>query len=166
MPTTYKPVDADVRNLLDEVMDEDHPELAKVGVTVLVQFAYASDGAAALKHHGYPAYAIVSVVKLKDRVAKMEDCRIAVDELAWNENDQEWRKALLSHELEHVVVVKDKEGKVKKDAIGRPKLKLRVHDFRCEGFVRTIEKHGAKAIEAQSYKNLHKMMSQMKFPWG
>jgi hypothetical protein len=165
MTTTYRPADPEVADLLQEVMNADHPRLAEAGVTVLLQFAEA-EGGPALKLHGYPAYAIVKVVGLKDRAAGLPDCRIAIDQSAWEGHDDAWQKALLSHELEHVVVQEDEHGKVKEDDLGRPKLRLRPHDFQVGGFIRTIDRYGTSALEAQAYRDLHNVMTQMKFPWG
>jgi hypothetical protein len=165
MTTTCRPADDETTDLLQEVMGADHPRLAEVGVTVLLQFAEA-EGGPALKLHGYPAYAIVRVVPLKDRAAGLPDCRIAIDQSAWEEHDEGWRKALLSHELEHVAVQEDEHGNVKEDALGRPKLKLKPHDFQLGGFIRTVEKYGKEAVESQQYRDLHNMMTQLKFPWG
>lgn len=166
MPTTYRPAPKEVGKLLDLVMSDDFPELAEVGVTVLLQFA-DNEEPPALKLHGYPCFAIVRVVNLKDRAAGLADCRIAIDAGAWEEHDDDdWRKALLSHEMEHVELVRDAQGKVKEDALGRPKLKLRPHDFNVGGFDRTIEKYGRQAIEATQYIDLHNRMTQLKFPWG
>ncbi len=60
----------------------------------------------------------------------------------------------------------DKDGKLKRDDAGRPRIKLRKHDFELGGFFDVVERHKTSAPESQSYIDLHRKMSQMTFPWG
>jgi hypothetical protein len=55
------------------------------------------------------------------------------------------------------------EGQIKTDDCGRPKLRLRPHDFEIAGFDAIIERHGAAAVEARATRALFTRMEQRSF---
>lgn len=170
---TYLPTPKEVQEQVQLAMTRYHSDLASAGVTVLTLFAHAKVDeksgeliGCALKHNGYPALALVRITDLKDRVAGMPDCRILLDGDLWPEKSAKEQMAILDHELEHVKLVRDKEGKIKYDAADRPKLKLKPHDAQIGVFYDVVERHGKDAIEAQAYIEVNRKMTQLKFPWG
>ncbi len=171
MPT-YRTVDAETKELCDEVMQTHHPLLKEAGVTVQILTAHAKVSEAtgepvgpALKLHGVPALAIVKVTSLKDRVGGIEDARIILDGDQWPDFGEERQRSILDHELTHLVPVY-KDGFLQTDDANRPKLKTRPHDADLGVFFEVVERHGMQAVEAQAYRDLHNTMTQMKFPWG
>ncbi len=166
MPTTYTLANGEVTNLIAKVIKSTHLHLAKAEVTITALFAADDEGGPALKHHGYPAAAIIRKNALKQRVEGLADATLHIDEQVWNDLDVKKRAALIDHELAHLLVVRDKHGKIKRDDADRPKLKIRPHDAELGIFYDVVERHGANAMEAQAFFSAHKAMTQLKFPWG
>ncbi len=85
MPTTYTVCEDTVTDLLASAVKSTHPHLKEAGVTFACLFAHADpeSGSAALKHHGYPAAALIKLNPLKQRVEGLSDCTIYLDAAAW-----------------------------------------------------------------------------------
>lgn len=165
--------DPDMTEVLAEVMRTHFPALVDAGVVVGVLSAHAKVGkngevsGCALKLHGVPCLALVRVNKLRDRVRGMADATIDVDADQWPNHTDKKKRSLMHHELQHLVVVYDKEdGSVKTDDAGRPKLKLRPHDWQIGGFDATVEAFGGDAHEAAAFADLHRHLSQKLLPFG
>jgi hypothetical protein len=144
MAKVYTVADKALVKLIGDTMKKHHAPLVDAGVTVSALLV--SEG---LKHHGYPAAAVVKVNNLKDRVEGKADCTIVFDGDTLPNWPEGKTAAVVDHELQHVEVVLDDRGKVETDDIGRPKLKLRLHDFEVGGFTAIIERHKEAALEAQ-----------------
>jgi hypothetical protein len=171
MATTYVKADQEVTNLLQEIMDKYHPVLSACEVVVDVLMARGVDKEGSglpeptLKLHGYPCAAIIKVTALKQRALGQGDALLTIDSATWEELSDEKQRAVLDHELEHLVVVaNDGEGKPAGlvecdletgevigeplgDDLGRPKLKLKLHDWHLEGFKTIAERYGEAALE-------------------
>jgi hypothetical protein len=160
MPTTFQIADTDVTESLGNVIAEWHRDLAETGVRIGVIFATNPDGPA-VTHGGYPAFAKIKVVSLKDRVSKGYDAELLIDEGEWNSLSPAQRVALLDHEVTHLTLVplSEKELKAargedpscpdwKLDDLGRPKLKTRPGDIvMSDGFTSVVGRHGENSIE-------------------
>lgn len=171
--STFCLPDPEHTDVLAEVAKAYFPHLADAGVTVGLLVAHAKVGkdgevsGHALKLHGLPALAIVRINKLRDRIRGMPDAMIDIDGDAYPGLPDAQRRSLFHHELEHIVVVYDKEsGAVKYDDAGRPKLKLRPHEIVIGGFWGTVDAFGADAHESIAYRDVHKGFTQRVFPWG
>jgi hypothetical protein len=163
----FRDPDPDAKVVIDKVLRLWHSELADAGVTVACVFAYASGDGDALTHHGYPAAAVIAINPLDKRVQGMADATIKVDGRQWQENDEEWKLALIDHELTHLSVMKDqKTQKVKTDDAGRPKLRLRVHDWENGGFDEIVSRHKGRALEYRNHVEIARRFSQREFNWG
>jgi hypothetical protein len=150
MATTYEPCDAGVRELADELIRSHFGELKEAGVTVAYLFASNPDGPA-LTHGGYEAAGIAKINNLKDRVEGKTDATIFVSAEWWQDKSDREREALLFHELYHFEVKRDeKNGRVSRDDINRPKLKIRKHDFQVGGFHRVAQEYGMDGAEVQA----------------
>lgn len=159
MPTSYTRADEAAQSNLNEMLDLYHSELRDAGVTFDVIFARAArnengdiDGPA-IKHGGYPAAAKVRIVSLKDRAKGNADVEIIIDEDEWETLSDARRNALIDHELEHVELVLEEtkdgsEAVVKRDDLGRPKLKMRLHDRHFGWFDVCAQRHGSDSVEA------------------
>lgn len=172
MGVTYRKADAGVMELVAAVIDQTFPHLKELGVAVDVLVAHAArdkEGrpkGPAVKLHGVACLATIQVTSLKDRVAGLGDCRIVLDADRWDDLDDARRRALIDHELTHLVPQLDAEGGPKTDDAFRPCLKLRTHDFDLGGFWSVVERHKAAAPEGAAYAELHRGMTQRVFPWG
>lgn len=126
-----------------------HPKLADAGVTVSALLC-----AGGLKHHGYPAHAVVKINSLKDRVEGKADCTITFDDDGYDDWPESQQAAVIDHELEHLELVTWVDGngmtKPKRDDCGRPVLRMRPHDVEIGGFASIIDRHKEAAVEAQA----------------
>jgi hypothetical protein len=153
MGTTYNEAPA-IHGLAMDVMRQYHPKLADAGVTAHVLLASNEDedgfNQPALKRGGYPIAAKVQITSLVDRARGIADVKLVVDEYAWDQLPDASRLALLDHELEHVLLAIDnKTGLLKRDDLGRPKLKIQPHDFEVGVFVSVAERHREAAVEVR-----------------
>lgn len=158
MPT-FTLANDDMNRLLERARAEWHKDLNDNGVTVSCIVAIAKldeEGnpmGDALKHHGVACFAVVRIVKQSDRVQGMADAEITLDGDRWAFLDDAERLAILDHELTHIEIVKE-DGAVKLDDGGRPKLKLRAHDYEHGWFNETAKRHGPKSQEVQQAQQL------------
>jgi hypothetical protein len=88
-------------------------------------------------------------LKMRDGeyVNKRADAEILIDMEQWEKLTDNQRLALLDHEITHLEVQVDDVGLVKTDDQGRPKLKLKLHDWQLGGFRSIAQRYGADAIE-------------------
>lgn len=153
MPVVFDLPDAEMGVLVKDVMAKYHEELFAAEVTVQVLFARVGageNGPAVKAPGGWPAYAVIRRVPLKQRVAGFKDAEITLDERKWKELTDPQQIALLDHELQHLELVYEGDGPgtpVATDDWGRPKLKLRKHDYELAGFKAIMERHPDAALE-------------------
>jgi len=170
-----------VEDLVAAVMAESHPLLVEAGVTVACQFHTSKRG---LRLRGVPAAAVVELVPAKNRLDGMADARITFDSIEWSGLREDIRRSIVDHELTHLVpVVKarteevsvpgepGKYTKVKRydvatDDAGRPKLKIRAHDWELGGFKEVIERHGEAAYDRRAFRSVVERFKQVLMPWG
>lgn len=164
----YEKCSNNVRSLLGEIVDSHYPELADAKVTIDLLFVFDDSEKvtvppkAALKHHGWPALAVVSITKLKDRVRGCKDALIVIDGDRWESLTQAERRALLDHELCHLQL-QIRGGELLKDSAGRPKLKIRPHDFEIGGFHTVINRYQESALELQALATAAEVHGQLTF---
>lgn len=174
----YDPAPPEVEELLERAMRQWHPELVDVGVTVTAKLASPTDKQmeehdeagkpghpVVVKWHGYAAVALIKVTKYDDRVDGLADARLVIDRLRWEDMNEKQHLALLDHELEHVVVQRTKDGAVKTDDIGRPKLKLKLHDEQLGVFKDVARRHGPNSIDYRELEDIHRRWEQDEFAW-
>lgn len=161
--TTYERADDDTVRLLQQVMKKHHKPLLDAGVTVQVLTAEP-----ALKHGGYPAYAMVRIMQLKARVAGQCDAEIVIDGGRWP-LIKEQHEAILDHELTHLeLVMSDTFDDARKrlpkvDDSGRPRLKMKKHDHHFGWFDDVAERHPKHSIECQQAEQLVAEKGQLYF---
>lgn len=151
MPT-YTVADPEVDNIGAGLVKSVIEELREAEVTVLYLFANSGendDGPPLKAPGGWPALAKIKVNSLRDRVSGLADATCMIDQRRWEEMEEKERKSLLHHELLHLQV-QVKDGKIRRDDAGRPKLRLRLHDFQIGGFDEIVERYGDAAAESQS----------------
>jgi hypothetical protein len=157
MSIEHEQADDFTYRLAREVMEAHHPELRMMGkdgpeyVRLCIFFAYDDDkpGESAVKCHGYPAAAVVSLIPAKARLDKRADAEIVIDRRNWEGLTETRQRALLDHEITHIEIQTDENGIVVSDYVGRPKLKLKLHDFDFGGFRSIARRYGEDAPEVQ-----------------
>jgi len=150
-------VDENVRARAIALMRMHHRDLITAGVRLDLVFVSEEDEdgeiTPALNHHGAPAYATVRKRSPKDKALGAGDAEIAIDLASWLRLTPEQRDAVLDHELTHLVAVPDAVGDdgrmtiAKTGPDGRPKLRMRHHDFQFGWFSEVAQRHGAASIE-------------------
>lgn len=169
MATIYSTAtDDELHELVAEVMRDHHPRLAEAGVSVGIQWA-ASDkpGRAGLRHQGYPAAATIKINGLQARLGGMADTTLTIDQAAWYRYPAARQAALIDHELTHLVPVPEKDSeRCRVDDAGRPKLRLRRHDFQIGIFDEVIERHGSDALDADMLESAATRMKQLRLPFS
>lgn len=157
MPTTYSPAPTDLLSTLTDLRRRYHADLDRAGVTIRVLMAANPDGDA-LRHHGYPALALVKINNLRDRAAGLDDATMLVDAGWWKDASDEEREAVLDHELTRIEVKKDDGGNPVLDDCERPKLGKRPCDFFFSGFTTIAKRYGAASQE-------HRAAQQVQEHW-
>lgn len=166
MATTYSQAGEANLELLRSTIDRHHLRLDQVGVTVGLMEARNLDGPA-LKDRGREVLAVTRVNSLRDRAEGKPDATITIDAVEFAALPHERKVAILDRALTALeLVVDEKAGGLKRDDLGRPKLKLRRPDYQTSGYWDVIDRHGKEAQESQDYQTLNKEFSQRCFPWG
>ncbi len=153
MAITYEPARPEIKAMADEVMRKYHPELEMGNsgeyprLCIMTASSDDPEDPSPLKLHGYPCAAIISIIPYKQRVDKRADAEILIDARNWHDLTEPQQIAILDHECEHLQIQYDEHGIVKTDDCGRPKLKMRLHDFTVAGFRSIAIRHGDNAPE-------------------
>lgn len=162
MKTIYEKAGPLIVELVKNVMATYHPELAVLAPVVAVMFVRKLDEDDnpyhALKHHGAAAAAVIKAVSTKKRVLVDFDLELDLDGMTWDAIKHEERIALIDHELNHVVIIRDTHNAPKQDDLGNYKYRLRPDDYVLTGFFAVAERHGDSAIEAQAVKRINDRM--------
>lgn len=160
----YEHCPDEVVRMLEDAMTKWHVELTEARVEVKPLFcrAYDRDGEAipAIKSSGQAKVARIKITSLEDRVRGLGDAKLLIDGNKWERIGHNARLALLDHELEHLEI----NGEDLDDA-GRPKLKLKHHDWEVSGFDEVIKRQGENAIEFQGAAKLRERFAQLLLPF-
>lgn len=158
MPTTYQPAPQTVIDQAQRLIEAHHARLMDAKVKIDFLFAHASvdddtgdPTGPAIKVSGIPAWGYCRIINLRDRAKGMGDVEIAVDGDKWGSIDQEQQDAILDHELTHIALVKGKT-----DDLGRPKVKMRDHDWEFGTFDECAARHGAASYEVQMMRQMQR----------
>jgi hypothetical protein len=162
---TYDKAPPDVHTRVKDLIAKYHPELTELAVTVdLLMVSTDSETAPALTHGGYPAQAVVRRTNSKERVHGRADAEIVIDRDNYNGLSDAECDALLDHELYHLMPIIDKKtGAWKRDEHGRPKIKMRKHDFEVGWFHTIARRHGEASAEIKQSRMLLAETGQLYF---
>lgn len=155
----YRKASAEVNQIVEQMLEKYHGPLRDAGVQIECLFAFAltddngDSTGPALKLGGYPCNAVVRILNLKDRTVGRGDAEIVIDGDQWDTWDDEQKRALIDHEIEHLELKTDDEGVIRDD-LGRPKLRLRKHDVHFGWFDSIARRHGAASFEVQQFRQL------------
>ena len=141
----------EVAELATELIELFHPTLKEHRVRVDFLFAFGERDEVtgeliddALKHHGVKALCIAKKISpVKDRAKGLGDAEICLDADWWTGASQEERKALLDHELTHLVATP------KRDYNGRPIIKMSRMISSSAGSPSLRERHGRASQECR-----------------
>jgi hypothetical protein len=126
---------------------------AKVKIDLVFAFPDLDDEGhpknVALKKNGVRALGITKAICLKDRAQGRGDAEVTLDGDWWKDASEEEQRALLDHELHHILVCCNSKGTVLTDDLDRPKVKMRKHDYEFGWFKVIAERHGKHSIECQ-----------------
>lgn len=160
----YDQAPDEVRDRVIALIKRYHPELEKVQIRIdLLMASTDSDETAAVTCGGYPAYAVVKILGPKERAMDRGDAEIVIDRDEYEAMDAAKRDALLDHELYHLEVKRDKNGRPKMDDHQRPCLKMRKHDFQVGWFHEIARRHGFASIEVSQATALREEQGQTYF---
>ncbi len=173
MPITYEKPDDFVIEEVERLEQAHFPDLLEAFVTIgaLVKVSRGRDGelteGPCLKLHGSPAAAVVKINSLKDRAEKKPDATITIDGNTWEEHADSTKTAILHHELHHLIVCRkgDQKSPIMLDAVGRPKLVMRPHDFEVGWFHDIAGIYGDASLEVQQAKAFADEHGQLYFGW-
>jgi hypothetical protein len=170
MATIYTPATDDVIELVNAVWLDKFPDTYNLDPRPTLSVLMANsdkDDKPALKHHGYQAAAIISITSPEERVDGGTDLRLKIDAMNWAHMNERRREALIAHELLHIQVatVPGQDTTPMTDDYGRPKVKLRLHDWEVGGFSLIVDWYGDDAIEKQIVNDINERLSQMVLPF-
>jgi Putative phage metallopeptidase len=150
MSLSYEQAGEEIHGMARDIIQQHHGELDMPGFQIKLCIMFVSDHETdepCLELHGDPAGAVISVIPYKQRADKRADAEIIIDRLVWEDLNDRQRTALLDHEITHLEIQLDENGCVKTDDIGRPKLKLKRHDWTLSGFRSIAVRYGSDALE-------------------
>ena len=167
----YDTGNAEIIDIVKDVMARHHEELHAHGVTITVLEVGEHDRngilVPALKHNGYQAAGTIKITSIKERILGISDAILSIDMATWEGFDDNEKAAVIDHELQHLEIVKDKKtGHSMSDDIGRPKLKARLHDWQLGGFRVIAERYGSKSIEVQAVEACRDENGQYYWNWA
>jgi hypothetical protein len=175
--------------VLAQAMEQWHPILqtCRVRVDVLEVTNTGKYGITkpALKEKGWPVPAKTLVVPLQRRAMGQGDVLVLVDHHQWDETNTAACMAIMDHELEHLEVLAEKDprengtpivgwsteakclvGAPLLDDRGRPRLRLRKHDWQLGGFRSVVERHREASVEAAAVKACLQDDGQYMWEWA
>ena len=153
---TYTPADSDVLDRVARLMAAHHGMLVEYGVRIDCLFAHPDldeDGVPKgppVTLNGYTCAAKVKITSPKDRAKGCGDAEILIDHDVYQELSDAERDALLDHELQHLDAVSEF------DDMGRPKLKMRLHDHSFGWFDVIVARHGRASFECQQFERFYR----------
>jgi hypothetical protein len=162
---SYSKCPKHVTDIVESLIEKFHPQLAHVKLAIDLLFV-VSDAAYPVMAGGYPAYAVVRSVSVKDRVKGCGDAEIVIDKEKYEEMDDKERAALLDHELYHIEPKRDKFGGFERDGHGRPRINMKKHDHNFGWFAEIARRHGMNSIEVKQAMVLRREYSQAYFDYN
>lgn len=166
---TYKRASGDIMKLIVNVIKLWHKPLEDAGVKLSVLTAWPpldendQPKGRPIIHQGIPVLAYVKICSLKSRVQGVGDAEMIIDGPGWNDMNAAKKKSLIDHELEHLKIVFDSENTAKTDGEGRPKMKMRLHDWELGGFNDVAKRNGTESHEADAIRGIFESDPQMFF---
>lgn len=153
--TIYEIAPTEANELAQSIIKEHYPELEEAALTIDFLMAF-NNKTFPVKAGGYPALACIKNMNLMNRVKGSADVQITIDGEAWKSLSPRQKEALLSHEIHHVIIKRDKENNIKRDDIDRPLIKMKKHDYQMGWFRDIALRYGEDSPEVYQAKLLWK----------
>ena len=139
---------------IQKVMKENHGDLHAEGVTITAMIARSEEGPA-IKVRGCEAAGCIRITKLMERTLGLGDALMILDGERLDAWSSKRLQAVIDHELRHLTLARYKKtGLIQHDDEGRPKLRLRPHDFEFGWFARTAELYGEESYEVSQAREI------------
>jgi len=162
----YQPAGPGLDQRVDALRSKYYAHLDGVTIGVLFVSDEEDAGIQVLTHHGYPAAALIRIVGARDRAAGLPDAQIVIDKCVWDSCESKRQVAILDHELYHLEPVADKHGTPVYDAVDRPRLRIRKHDWSFGWFDEIAKRHAEHSIEVLEAERLLRQSGQLYFNFG
>ena len=149
--------DDDIREMVLEIYEQHHSRLEVA--EVVVQTMFHNDSAdKPLKLNGYQCAALIRKTSLRERRCGIRaDAVLVIDPFQWGQLSEESKRALIDHELTHLVPVRNPQtGDLVYDKDGRPKLKMRLHDVQFGWFDEVRQRHGEHSLERMQHDSINR----------
>jgi hypothetical protein len=159
MPPRFEDCGPDVYRLMDSIIGEYYPMLRTVDARINLLFAHNDDGPAIAKS-GHAVAGLCKINNLKDRAEGKADATITLDGDRWFKLPTRTQRALLHHELHHLIATN------KRDALKRPTLKMRPDDWMDTGFAGILRLYGTDSLEWKSIDALVEIRNQKGLPFN
>lgn len=163
MGKTYNRAPQIVEDKAQALILRNYPDIDKAELKIDYLFCF-SDAGPAITNGGYPAIGQCKVISLKDRSKGMGDVEIMLDQTAFMNMSSDQQDALIDHELNHIIILRDDDGLLKTDDLNRPRVTMRKHDYQMGWFTCIAQRHGAASPEVYQAKILFEENGQAFFP--
>lgn len=117
----------------------------------------------AITKNGVRCFGLCKIVGPKDRAMGRGDVEILIDRDWWGDASEERQDALLDHELHHIVP-REKNGTFVVDDQGRPKIKMRAHDYEF-GWFTIVAKRNVVSTETDQARQIYEIDGQTYWPF-
>jgi hypothetical protein len=117
----------------------------------------------ALASRGRPILGMIRIMSTEDRAAGNADVRVILNGDRWGQISAPMQRGVIDDCLTQIMVLQDDSG-IKRDDLGRPKLRRRPWDFEHCGFHEVAERHGASSVEVHNFKVLFDKHGQIYLP--
>ena len=147
--------DRELHDIVYGVMSKYHPELKNAGIKVTVFLVKSIsrsgeilDNEPVLKSNGHEASATIRRASHSELQLGSGDVIIEIDSFVWRTYlKEDSRIALLDHELCHIGLRRNKNGKIRMSPTGRSVIKMIQHDANIGLFYDVVKRHGKESIE-------------------
>ena len=174
MSIVFDKAPKETHEIIASMAGKHHPDLveAKAKIECLIARREGAKGekvgGPAVRVNGYPCAAKIKINGLSDRTEGKDDATITIDEESWAKLTPDQRAALIDHELNHLIVMRDgdeENAPVLRDKWGRPRMRLRKHDHQFGWFNDIAERHGDASPEIIQAKKFADEFGQLYFGW-
>lgn len=174
MARTYIPAKRETIDFVHNVLTAEYPSIAQMQPSLQIGVLFAETdkpGKPALTKGGLPITAQIRVVSEEGRAAGGPDVLLVIDSDRWTYQSNEERYSLIHHELHHLIPVNllpalDGGSCCEIDSLGRPKIKIRKHDFEIGGFNLIVERYGDSSAEWKAVKQVYTEYHQTLLPFA
>ena len=150
----YSIANEEINLTIQKVMRENHGDLHAEGVTITAMIARSEEGPA-IKVRGCEAAGCIRITKLMERTLGLGDAVMILDGERLDAWSSKRLQAVIDHELRHLMLKPCKKtGGYQLDDEGRPKLRIRPHDFEFGWFARTAELYGEESYEVSQAREI------------